>query len=55
MGSELRIIKGAFEVIAKMAEAPADARRQVDDLAGQGHRIIAVAAGPPSMRCAWSG
>ena len=45
-GRELRIIKGAFEVIARLAEAPADARRQVDDLARQGHRIIAVAAGP---------
>jgi H+-transporting ATPase len=45
-GRELRVVKGAFEVIARMAEAPADARHQVDDLAGRGHRIIAVAAGP---------
>jgi H+-transporting ATPase len=45
-GRELRIIKGAFEVVAKLAEVPAGARRQVDDLARQGHRIIAVAADP---------
>ena len=48
-GRELRIAKGAFEVIAKVAEMPADARRQVDDLAEQGHRVIAVAAGPPDV------
>jgi H+-transporting ATPase len=44
-GRELRVIKGAFEVIANLAEAPADTRRQVDRLAAQGYRIIAVAAG----------
>jgi H+-transporting ATPase len=47
-GQELRISKGAFGVIATMADMPADARRQADDLAGQGYRIIAVAAGPPT-------
>jgi len=52
-GSELRIIKGAFEVIADVAQVPADARRQVDDLAGHGHRVIAVAVGmPQSLRLA---
>ena len=52
-GNELRIIKGAIEVIAAAAQVPADARRQVDDLAGQGHRVIAVALGPPqSLRLA---
>ena len=52
-GDELRIIKGAIEVIADAALVPADARRQVDDLAGQGHRVIAVAVGPPqSLRLA---
>jgi len=50
-GNELRIIKGAFEVISEMAQVPTDARRQVDELAGQGHRVIAVAAGmPQSLR-----
>lgn len=47
-GDELRISKGAFGVIETMAGMPADARRQADDLASQGHRVIAVAAGPPT-------
>ena len=46
-GNELRIAKGAFETIAAISDMPADARRHADDLAGQGHRIIAVAAGAP--------
>jgi H+-transporting ATPase len=46
-GNEIHIAKGAYEVIAKLAEAPAEAQRQVNDLAAQGHRILAVAAGPP--------
>jgi H+-transporting ATPase len=44
-GRELHITKGAFEVIAKKAIVPADARQHVDALAGQGNRVIAVAAG----------
>src|SRR5450759_3524449 len=44
-GNELRVIKGAFEVITKIAEVPADARHMVDQLAEQGNRVIAVAAG----------
>lgn len=47
-GNELRITKGAFEVIAGVAQVPEDARRQVDDLAGHGHRVIAIAVGPPN-------
>jgi H+-transporting ATPase len=46
-GRELRIAKGAFAMISKMAATPADARQLVDRLAGQGDRIIAVAAGAP--------
>jgi H+-transporting ATPase len=50
---ELQITKGAFEVIATVAEVPADARHLVDDLAKQGNRVIAVAAGAPkSLRLA---
>ena len=45
-GNELRVTKGAFEVISKAAEVPANARSLVDGLAEQGHRVIAVAAGP---------
>jgi H+-transporting ATPase len=52
-GNELRIMKGAFESIAEVAEVPADAPRLVDDLAERGHRVIAVAAGlPASLRLA---
>ena len=42
-GRELRIIKGAFTAVASLATAPAAARQLVDDLAGQGYRVIAVA------------
>ncbi len=44
-GSEARVIKGAFEIIAKAARLPEDARALVDGLAKQGHRVIAVAYG----------
>jgi H+-transporting ATPase len=47
-GNRVSIAKGAFEVISKTVEAPANARVKVDELAGQGHRIIAVAVGPPT-------
>ncbi len=47
-GRELHVIKGAFEVIAKVATIVADARQQVNELAGQGNRVIAVAAGAPN-------
>ncbi len=46
-GNEIRIAKGAFEVIGKLAEVPADGRRQVDGLAAKGYRVLAVAAGAP--------
>jgi H+-transporting ATPase len=52
-GNDVRVVKGAFEAVAKVADVPADARRLVDNLAGQGHRVIAVAAGTPtSLRLA---
>ena len=52
-GNELHIAKGAFGAIADLAQVTADARNQVDDLAGHGHRVIAVAIGPPqSLRLA---
>ena len=49
-GHELRITKGAFQAIAGTAEVPPDARRLVDDLAGRGHRVIAVAMGSPASQ-----
>jgi H+-transporting ATPase len=47
-GNEIHIAKGAFEVVGKLTEAPADSRRQVDDLAARGYRVLAVAAGAPN-------
>ncbi len=38
--AERRIVNGAFEVIAKAAELPVNARF-ADSLAGQGHRVAA--------------
>jgi H+-transporting ATPase len=48
-GKELRIIKGAFQAVAGAAEVPEVARSQVDDLAERGHRVIAIAIGPPLL------
>ena len=42
-GKQLRVVKGAFQAIAGATEVPAEARRLVDELAEQGHRVIAVA------------
>jgi magnesium-transporting ATPase (P-type) len=47
-GTADRIIKGAYEIVSRTAEVPPTAGALVDGLAGQGHRVIAVAAGPPS-------
>jgi H+-transporting ATPase len=47
-GTEMRIAKGAFEAVALVAKMPADAPREVNDLAAKGHRVIAVAVGPPA-------
>jgi H+-transporting ATPase len=44
-GNQISIVKGAFEVISESVEAPTNARVLVDELAGKGHRIIAVAVG----------
>lgn len=52
-GSHLHIAKGALLAIANLADIPADARHLADQLAEQGRRVIAVAAGPPdSLRLA---
>jgi len=50
-GQELRIVKGAYKVVA--AAAATNAAQLVEELAQQGNRVIAVAAGPPgSLRLA---
>jgi H+-transporting ATPase len=51
--TELRIAKGALEALGELAEISANARALVDDFAARGHRVLAVAAGPPgSLRLA---
>ncbi len=45
-GTEHHIIKGAFEVISKLAELPGEADALVNSFAQQGHRVIAIAYGP---------
>jgi H+-transporting ATPase len=47
-GAEIRVAKGAFQAIAKVAALPADAQGRLDQLAALGHRVIAIAAGPPA-------
>jgi H+-transporting ATPase len=42
-GDERRVIKGAFEMVSQLAEVPPNARKLIDEFAGQGHRILAVA------------
>ncbi len=49
-GKELRIAKGAFEVVAEFAQTPPPARKLAENLAERGHRIIAVAVGPPTSQ-----
>jgi len=46
-GTSLRIMKGAYETVANATQMPVEARGLVDDLARHGHRVIAVAMGPP--------
>jgi H+-transporting ATPase len=52
-GRELRVVKGALTAIEGVAQVLPEARGQADALAAQGHRVIAVAVGPPkSIRLA---
>jgi H+-transporting ATPase len=44
-GHERRVVKGAFEMVSRIAEAPEGARQSVDRLADEGHRVLAVALG----------
>ena len=47
-GNELRVVKGAFEALGLPAATAAGAAPAVEDLAAQGHRVIAVAVGAPA-------
>jgi H+-transporting ATPase len=46
-GHEQRVLKGAFETIAAVAQPPADAQELSSQLAAQGHRVLVVATGAP--------
>ena len=46
-GHQRRIVKGALEVVSRIAKLPKNARQTVDTLASEGHRVIAVAVGAP--------
>lgn len=57
-GQSLRIVKGAFPRIAALAAAPEEIATAATALAEQGHRVLAVAAGPAgpvSAPLAWVG
>jgi H+-transporting ATPase len=54
-GREARVLKGACRAIAGLAAVPQEAARTVDELAGQGFRVLAVATsagGAASLRLA---
>ncbi len=47
-GSSQRIVKGAFAVVVTLAEPSPTVAATANELEGQGFRVLAVAAGPPS-------
>ena len=47
-GGTVRIVKGAFAVVAGLAETSPDASATADQLEAQGFRVLAVAAGAPA-------
>ena len=42
-----RVVKGAFAAVSRLAPPTPVATEALDELTGQGHRVLAVAAGPP--------
>ena len=47
-GAAQRIVKGAFAAVISLVKPSPDAAAAAKDLEGQGFRVLAVAAGPPS-------
>ena len=45
-GETLRVVKGAFAVVSRLARPSPDAGTAAEDLAAKGFRVLAVAAGP---------
>jgi H+-transporting ATPase len=46
-GATIKVLKGAFAVIAGLSQAPPEAALRLDELEARGFRVLAVAAGPP--------
>lgn len=46
-GQHLRVVKGAPRAVAVTALMPSEAAAELETLANQGNRVLAVAAGPP--------
>jgi H+-transporting ATPase len=46
-GATIRVLKGAFSVIAGMSQSSTKATPELDELQAKGFRVLAVAAGPP--------
>jgi H+-transporting ATPase len=46
-GASVRAVKGAFAVVAGLAQSGVDASKTASELEAQGFRVLAVAAGPP--------
>jgi H+-transporting ATPase len=44
----VRVVKGAFAAVAPLTQSNPDASNIVNDLAGKGFRVLAVAFGPPN-------
>ncbi|HXZ60706.1 MAG TPA: HAD-IC family P-type ATPase [Steroidobacteraceae bacterium] len=49
LGERLQVLKGAFATVAARVSAPAGAETLARSLAGLGHRVLGVAAGPPGQ------
>jgi H+-transporting ATPase len=45
-GTTIKVLKGAFAVIAGMSQSPPEAALRIDELEAKGFRVLAVAAGP---------
>jgi H+-transporting ATPase len=57
-GAEIRIVKGAFRTLTKLAAVPQSAAGAADELAAQGYRVLAVAVsarGGPSPQAPLAG
>jgi len=51
-GGALRVVKGAFAVVSKMAESPPTAAATAQELEAKGFRVLAVAVGATTLKLA---